>query len=322
MPGGRHLALLAALALASLALGAAGVALVTAQAPEITAVYVDGAIPLDPASEFWAQAEKADVPVVAQLLTYPVSQVTDARSLRVAAAVNTTHLAVYIEWEDPTMDVPVPGGLDVFPDKVAVQMPLDPGELPYVCMGTTEQPVSIVLWEAPEKAETLIAGSGYGRDSAEREAMGLQSKPTSPIERAPEDAQVWMASAEYRDGRWMVVLYRPLGAASSAVTSLSPGAAISVAFAVWQGSNNEIGGMKHTSSWYTLKLAAPEAALPPAETVTVTETQTETVTETTTETVAVGAARNFALGFLAAAALYTIALVVYNFILKPRMGRP
>ena len=321
MAGRRHLAVLAALALAAVALGAAGVALVTAQAPEITAAYVEGAIPLDPTDGFWAQAEKTDVPVVAQLLAYPMSQVTDARSLRVAAAVNATHLAIYIEWDDPTMDAPVPGGLDVFPDKVAVQMPLDPGELPYVCMGTTEQPVSIVLWQAPDKAEALIAGSGYGRDAAEREALGLHSKPTSPVERAPEDAQVWRASAVYEGGKWRVVLYRPLSAASSAVTHLAPGASVSVAFAVWQGSNNETGGMKHTSSWYTLKLAAPEAPAPPAaETVTVTETTTETVTttETTTETVTVGAARNFALGFLAAAALYTVALVVYNFVIKRR----
>jgi DMSO reductase family type II enzyme heme b subunit len=245
-----------ALLAAALMLAAVGVVLSTAQVPQITSKYVDGSLSLDPSSSFWANAKKAEVPLAAQRIVYPLSEAAQRRLLRVASAYNGTHLAIYIEWEDSSPDTPSPGGLNNFSDMVAVQFPLREGELPYVCMGSVDNPVVIALWRAPNSTETLIAGSGYGRDVKGREALELLKTPSSPIERLPEEAQVWSSAATYSDGKWKVVLYRPLGGAGG-LSSIRPGGSTSVAFARWEGSLAERGGMKSTSSWYTLVLQAP-----------------------------------------------------------------
>ncbi|WP_062662238.1 hypothetical protein [Aeropyrum camini] len=73
----RSLALLALMALAALIAGVAGFAVVTAQAPAINAVYVEGAIPLDPEDGFWQQIEKAEVSLVSQNIVYPMTGYED-----------------------------------------------------------------------------------------------------------------------------------------------------------------------------------------------------------------------------------------------------
>ncbi|WP_232502330.1 ethylbenzene dehydrogenase-related protein [Aeropyrum camini] len=314
----RSLALLALMALAALIAGVAGFAVVTAQAPAINAVYVEGAIPLDPEDGFWQQIEKAEVSLVSQNIVYPMTGYEDVRTLRVAAAVSSEGLlAIYLEWDDPTMDVPQPGGIDQYPDKVAVQFPLTTDSLPYICMGTTEQPVSIVLWSSAGKTETLIAGSAYGMDPEHREALGLHSVPTSPIELAPPEAQVWGSSAVYKDGKWMVLLYRPTGSIHELVPTLVPGSETSVAFAVWQGGKAEVGGKKSTSAWFVMKLGMPKAA--PGETETVTETQpAETVYETVTETVARGGLGLALAGFIAGLIVYTVGVAAYVYLVRPK----
>ncbi|MCE4604468.1 MAG: ethylbenzene dehydrogenase-related protein [Aeropyrum sp.] len=310
------LALTALLALLALILGVSGTALVTAQVAGIEAVYVQGDIPLDPESQFWQELEKAEIPLVSQNIVYPLAGEGETRKVRVAAAVNDQGLlAIYLEWDDPTKDVPVPGGIDVFPDQAAVQFPVSNESLPYICMGTTEQPVSIVLWRAPDMAETLIAGSAYGMSPEQREALGLHSVPTSPIELLPPEAQVWASEAVWSDGVWKVVIYRPMGSTYELVPSLTLGQEVSVAFALWDGSKGESGGKKSTSAWFTLKLAGPAA--PPTEvTETVTETQTVFETETVTETR--GGVGLALAGFIVGVLVYTLAVAAYVYLVKPR----
>jgi len=326
---GRRAPLLVAglLALLALVMAYTGHVMVSAQVADITAVYVEQ-VPLDPAADFWAQAEKVEIPLVAQNIVYPMTGETDTRIVRVAAAVDASGtLAFYLEWEDPTKDVPVPGGLDVYPDKVAMQFPVNQGAMPYICMGTQEEPVSIVLWTAPNKVETLVAGSAYGMKPEEREALGMHSVPTSPIERLPIQYQVWKGNAVYEDGKWKVVLYRPLAAHAPMVPDFTYGAQTSVAFALWEGSNKETGGMKTTSAWFTmeigqpLQLAAP-AEQPPAEaaqttTVTTTVTATATTTVVTTTTVTQGGGLgNLVIGLFVGAAVATIAVAAYFWVVK------
>ncbi len=304
----------AALLLLSLALALAGIPLTTAQVATIEAALVDE-VPLDPRDPYWAETPKVDIALASQQVTYLVPYEVESRTLRVAAATDGSLIAFYLEWEDPSPDVPTAGGLDVFEDKVAIQFPVRADSLPYICMGTVEEPVSIVLWRAPDTAETLVAGSGYGMRPEEREALGLQSVPTSPVELLPPEAQIWRANAVYEDGRWKVVLYRPLGSTHPLVTELSPGMEVSVAFAVWEGSKGEAGSKKSTSAWYTLSI--PEAPAPevPAEAVTVTET-VETF-KTVTETV-LGDWGMAALGALLAAMLYTVIVAILYFYQRQR----
>ncbi|MCE4613618.1 MAG: ethylbenzene dehydrogenase-related protein [Desulfurococcales archaeon] len=246
--------------------------LVTAQTPELVVRYVNGSLPLDPRADFWEGLDKMEATLGSQSIVYPLTPQSTA-TLRITAAYNLSHIAFYVEWEDPSMDVEVPGGTDVFADAVAIQLPVSEGSLPYICMGTVSDPVYIVYWKAPETVEALVAGSGYGLSPEEREALGLSKTPKSPIEKLPESEQDWVASAIYEGGMWRLVMVRETGSTHPLETGIRPGGELSIVLARWEGSQYERGGLKKISGWLGLKVEEPPVA-PEAVTETVTETVT------------------------------------------------
>lgn len=72
----------------------------------------------------------------------------------------------------------------------------------------------------------------------------------------PKENQLVKATGEWQDGRWTVVLTRPLSTPSEADgVSLKPGETASTAFALWNGSRQDRNGQKLISIWHDLKLA-------------------------------------------------------------------
>ncbi len=278
LPG---IALVIAVVLATL-----GIVVVTAQEPVVVVRFINGNIPLNPTAPTWPKP--VDVPLTSQTLVYPLPVATESRTVSVAAVYNGTHIAFLLSWSDATEDVPKAGGLDVFPDAAAIQFPVSRAQLPYICMGTVDNPVNIIYWKAGVGVENMVAGAGYGLNPQQREALGLQATPTSPVEPLPAPAQVVQAYATYGGSKWYVILIRPLGSVHPLMTSLAED--FSVAFAVWDGARGERGGLKATSGWVQFRLekvAAPVATVtqtiapqPTAVTQTVTTTVT-TVVETT-----------------------------------------
>jgi mono/diheme cytochrome c family protein len=89
------------------------------------------------------------------------------------------------------------------------------------------------------------------RTSAAEEAAAkglgtLTSRPL-PIQRV-------QATGEWREGRWRVVLQRPLASPEKGDLALRPGQTVSVAFAVWDGQAEDRDGQKSVSIWNTLHL--------------------------------------------------------------------
>jgi hypothetical protein len=86
------------------------------------------------------------------------------------------------------------------------------------------------------------------------------------------DQQVVQGHGEWNDGVWRVIFSRSLAAAGSEGASLEPDQLYSIAFAAWDGSNQERGSRKSTSQWISLELApavpavaaAAAPAVPPA----------------------------------------------------------
>jgi len=271
MMGGRllHGAVLAI----AVALAALGVMIITAQAPTVVVKYVNGNIPLDPAAPVWPTP--VEVPLTSQQLTYPLPAATETRSVYVSAVYNATHIAFLLTWQDATRDVATPGGLDVFPDAVAIQFPVSKAQLPYICMDTVDNPVNIIYWRAGVDVENLVAGAGYGLSPQQREALGLHATPTSPVELLPQEAQVVQAYATYAGGKWQVVIVRPLASVHPLMSSLASD--FSAAFATWDGAKGERGGLKATSGWISFTLERPAA---PARVETVTQAAPTTVTTT------------------------------------------
>lgn len=74
----------------------------------------------------------------------------------------------------------------------------------------------------------------------------------------------------WNDGQWSVVFVRELDAAASDLAHFAPGGEVTTAFAVWNGSNDEVGGRKQLSSFVTFGLEAP--AQQPSDPVVAPET--------------------------------------------------
>lgn len=251
--------------------------LVSGQAPDVTARFVQGNL-VQAAKDAMAQVNtEYKTGLTAQQIVYPLSD-PGAAELYYNVMHNGTHVAFYIRWSDPTMDMPMGDELDTFPDAVAIQFPVNQGELPYICMGDTRNPVNIVMWKSDKGAETLVSASGYGRGQVQREALQMFEGKTRPIHKAPPQDQIWYSDAYYENGEWMVVLIRPLGSTSPLTPSLAPGSSTSVVFALWDGASNERAGLKKTSGWLTVELEQPAGQAAPGETITQTTTQTVTVT--------------------------------------------
>lgn len=93
--------------------------------------------------------------------------------------------------------------------------------------------------------------SDPNRASAAEEAMAkglgtLTSRPT-PLQRI-------QANGVWQDGRWQIVLRRPLALNEEGDLAMRPGQAVRVAFAVWDGHARDRNGQKSVSIWHTLHL--------------------------------------------------------------------
>ncbi len=161
--------------------------------------------------------------------------VGSVRSLKVQAAHNGKNIAIRLEWLDDSKDLDHGDGA-TFPDAAGVLFPLKE-EAALESMGSPEAPVNAWFWRA---------------NLPEGEAQELIAKGVGTLEPAPK-TQTEVRSRWYR-GRWQVVFSRPLSVRGDAVR-FSARKAAKVAFAVWEGSNQERAGLKSFSkSWQELSI--------------------------------------------------------------------
>ena len=83
--------------------------------------------------------------------------------------------------------------------------------------------------------------------------------PGSVTFRMPKSRLV-KAQGQWQDGRWTVVLTRPLSVATDAGVPLAPGERASIALAVWDGAHRDRNGQKSVTIWQDLILETPPAA--------------------------------------------------------------
>ena len=189
--------------------------------------------------------------------------------------------------------------MDEFRDSVAVQFPLVVGQ-PYFCMGQQGGDVNIWHWKAdwqaaltaqqqmrarfpnayvdpyaftepgedaleaaytdvnylPARAVGNLIAPGVHKSSVEDLiAGGFGTLTSQPL----EGQNVW-GHGEWADGVWRVVFSRSLTAAEQEDVALALDQVHSVAFAAWDGANQERNGMKSTSQWVSLQFGAPAQA--------------------------------------------------------------
>ncbi|MFQ5762777.1 MAG: ethylbenzene dehydrogenase-related protein, partial [Candidatus Bathyarchaeia archaeon] len=119
---------------------------------ELNSSYVEGPLPItDPQSPIWDRIQPIEVPLSGQTVTAPMKPEPFAKAISVKAVNNGTHIAFLLQWPDPTRNDRTVK-IDEFRDAAAVQF-APPGELPFICMGSTTIPLTILQWKADWQAD-------------------------------------------------------------------------------------------------------------------------------------------------------------------------
>jgi hypothetical protein len=256
--------------------------------PSIHILSVADAAPAaDPAAEIWSHAAAFEVSLVPQVMAMPKQTQITVTAVQVQAIADGSQIAFRLRWTDRTKDESYEQ--DLFSDACAVQFPLDDGAAfmmghqgarvhilhwkalwqrdvdrgfqdvqdlhpnfwmdhywfakggwPHAIPAAFEDPRSHVwfparqagnpmsIWDRVEPVQELLA-EGYGTLTA-HESSAAASKG------------IWS------DGVWTVVIRRPLKTEDPLDSSFSEARGL-VAFAVWDGSADNVGARKHHSSW-------------------------------------------------------------------------
>jgi hypothetical protein len=243
-----------------------------------------------PADAAWASLPVHVAPLVPQDQVEPRLLKATTPEVRVRAMHDGTSVAFLLEWADATKsDMPGPAR---FPDACAVQLPAVPParDLPAPQMGEKGRGVEITFWRAswqavvdgrgdkltdiypnasvdhyPFEAASLKDGSPEKKEAALRYAparalgnamAGPRSKPVEDLLAegpgtltASHDATMNSNGKGVRTATgWAVVLSRRLP------TGVAAPARSQVAFAVWEGSDEEAGARKMRTIWIPLNL--------------------------------------------------------------------
>jgi DMSO reductase family type II enzyme heme b subunit len=158
------------------------------------------------------------------------------RFLRVQAAHNAKDIFFRLEWADETRNADY-GSDNVFPDAAAVLFPLN-GDAPLDRMGAPGAPINAWYWRANLPSETgqNLVMEGL---ATEEETQGHYIQ----------------TQAVWEEGRWRLVVARPLDTGSGQTVRLGAGKLASVGFAVWEGSSQERGSLhSYSGQWRELDI--------------------------------------------------------------------
>lgn len=264
----------------------------TAHEPATEVVAIRRApLATDPAGPEWAQVPEFRALLQPQDMVEPRLLQPSTPEVRVKAMTDGARMAFRLDWDDATTnDLPVSGR---FSDACAVQLPAKTTpDVPAPQMGEAGRPVEITYWRAfwqavvdgrPDDIHAIFPGAAIDhypfeaasltKGSPEQQAMAQRYAPAralgnhmaGPRDKPVEDligegpSTLRPAESPRSDGRgarsaggWTVVLSRPLP------TGLAPGARTQVAFAVWDGEDQEVGARKMRTIWIPLVMEGPK----------------------------------------------------------------
>ena len=197
----------------------------------LSAAQVDAASPEAPV---WQQAPAAEValqPAFAghgSIVGTPVTTRLTAQAIR-----SGDRLFVKLAWSDATANASIKDTTQ-FADGAAIEFPVNGKETTIPFMGDAKNIVNIWQWRADGRTQNLFA-KGFG------------TATFVPFE------GLHTAATRTHDG-WAVVLARPLRVKPDEGANLQGRHSMPVAFAVWDGSNQERDGLKAvTLQWWQLR---------------------------------------------------------------------
>lgn len=236
---------------------------------------VEGPLPDGPDASAWESASEVRVAMTGQATFAPRWQIPAVTDVDVRVLFNDEDIALRLAWydrfadtasvdsllaltegysADDTYPVLFPDGERVrgrFADAAEVMFPVhhqDDPVLPHFVYGNAGRPVDLWRWQAERQY-----GSG-GSAVVELRADGADEPPQV---QGP-DSQHATGGGTWTDGRWSVVIRRPLRTEdTTGRVQLAVGQLVPVAFHVWDGANGETGLRMSLSSWIYLDLSEP-----------------------------------------------------------------
>ncbi len=242
---------------------------------------VEGEIPDDPEHELWQKRERRIVLFGGQITHKPRNFVNRIDDVWVKSMYSEKEkqIAFLFQWDDRTnskaegklpwapteVNVEAHGVKEqapktgeegsiaatqnkykVYNDAFAIQFPvkwqeLPPPEKPRFLWGDEKYPVDIVKWEA-DGSLRAFAGTGWDKDFEDRDDYTERLK---------------LAKAEWKDGRWTVMVKRPLKADYDEDVKFEVGKYIPTVFFAWDGHNGDAGRKMAVSAFYYLVLQPP-----------------------------------------------------------------
>ena len=248
----------------------------------------------DVRSALWDEATAVSVPLSAQIVTKPMFPEANIKAVDVRALYNDEQIAFLVEWEDETEDdtavrvqdfadavaIQFPlvegqpffcmgqqgGNVNIWHWKadwqagISARQDVDTAYPNMYVDGYTfadeeagaSAPVSSyedVNYVPAMAAGNLFAGASYTSPVEDLIAGSFGSLTSQPAE-----GQNVYGYGEYVDGKWHVTFVRDRMAAEVDDAQFESGQVYSLAFAAWDGANEERNGQKSTSQWVSLQL--------------------------------------------------------------------
>jgi|GEM_PF-372451 len=257
---------------------------------EVKAV-VEKTLPSTAEDKIWERVPLHSAKLLLQDMVEPRQLQASTPFVHVQAITDGQKLVFRLSWKDATVDdLPGPGR---FGDAVAVQLPaVTTADVPAPQMGEEGKFVEITYWSAvwqavvngrkddiqaiyprakvdhyPFEAASLKPGSPAQQEMEKRYAPArslgnpMAGPRTVPVQDLvaegpgtlrPADKAVSSGTGKYDKDGWTVLLFRPLP------NGAQLGGRTQVAFAVWEGSHEEVGARKMRTAWIPLALGSAQ----------------------------------------------------------------
>jgi len=227
---------------------------------------IEGEIPLDPNDKLWEGTDYSDVPMSGQVTLPPRLQTQAIDLMTVRTVYNDKEIGFHLEWDDrfsdtshtepPPIEKKAANAYETYPvlypaenrptgfrDGVAIQMSVkipDSPELPHFILGQSGKPVNLLHWKAD-----------WNEDPARKSPVEFLIATGAKTGEKPLKDQIATGKGIFSNGRWRVVIKRPLASPDPAtITPIEPGTFVPISFHAWEGSNGEVGLRRSISSWY------------------------------------------------------------------------
>lgn len=248
----------------------------------------------DVTAALWEEATAVSIPLSAQIVARPVFPQANVKAVEVRALYNGEQIAFLVTWEDETMDdsavrvqdfadavaIQFPlvegqpffcmgqqggnvniwhwkadwqAGLtarqdvnDIYPDMYVDGYTFADTEAGAAAPVSSYEDINYVPAMA---ADNLFASASYASPVEDLIAGSFGSLTSQPSE-----MQNVLGHGEFGDGKWRVIFARDLQSSAAEDAQFENNQVYQLAFAAWDGANEERNGQKSTSQWISLQL--------------------------------------------------------------------